>query len=594
MGRPTGVARAVVMGAVLVLGAFGPWNSASAQGAPSEDAPPAAVYDLFQGQANLGEVGVAIERDEGGAVSRSWVQIPGLLDMRDTLTTAPDGSARAYVVEGTAQGAEFRIEGAFHAGGVTLTIDQAGRSTNIELASEEPLVVLDNNFIDGFQLLVDGFFAGGSFAAGSERNATVVIPQAAALGTVTMTAAEESATYDFHGQTVTAWRLEGMFQVGPQGIPVTIWVDETGRMLELNQAAAGIRFVLRPPPDGESAAAGEATTAGMGDTGQDRIARDQACVEEREVRVSSTGATLVGTLDVPVASARGEAAPAPVLIVLPGSGAVDLDGNAAPVIRNSGYRQLAYALGCEGYAVLRIAKLGIPPSTGDGNAVTIDTYIRNTADWIARLALEPDIDPRRVGLIGHSEGGLVALATVAEGAVEPDVLVLVATPGRPFDELIEEQLTASAVRGGADATYLATFRAQTQAALEAIRQVEGTRLELEGALADNPVAVMFAHAAGLLRSEMELDPVELAKQVSVPVAIMQGEKDLQVKTVDARLLAGAAPHATLLLLPDLTHNLVDVGGPAIDGIVPAPDAAISDTLVRALTTYLHGHLRTAR
>src|SRR5690606_3082047 len=182
----------------------------------------------------------------------------------------------------------------------------------------------------------------------------------------------------FRGETVRAWRLEGVFQVGPQQLAITIWVDEDGRMLELDQAAAGVRFVLRPTGDGSAAASGAVPEAAT-DGAADRIARDAACVEERELRVASTGATLAGTLDVPVASARGDAAPAPVLVLLPGSGAVDVDGNSPPVLRNSGYRQLAYALTCEGYAVLRIAKLGIPPSTGDGNAVTIDTYVQNTA-----------------------------------------------------------------------------------------------------------------------------------------------------------------------------------------------------------------------
>ncbi|MFO7545831.1 MAG: alpha/beta fold hydrolase [Trueperaceae bacterium] len=593
MRRRFEVARTVRMGIAIALGALLFVSVVWAQATPAADDVPPAVYDLVQGQANLGEAGVAITRDEDGAVSRSWVTIPGVLEMRDELVAAPDGSARAYTVEGTAQGTEFRVEGAFHPGGVTLTVEQAGQSVTFELSSEEPLYVLDNNFIDGFQLFVDGFLQDGVLAAGSERSAAVVVPQAAALGTITLRSSTERVGFELRGETVQAWRLDGVFQVGPQQLAITVWADDDGRMLELDQAAAGVRFVLRPAAEASGADGGAGTLTAAVDGGAARIARDAACVEERELRVASTGATLAGTLDVPVASARGEAAPAPVLLLLPGSGAVDIDGNSPPVLRNSGYRQLAYALGCEGYAVLRIAKLGIPPSTGDGNAVTIDTYVQNTADWIGRLTQEPDVDARRFGLIGHSEGGLVALAAAAHGAVAADVVVLVATAGRPFDVLLEEQLMASAVRGGADAAYLETFRAQTLAALDAIRAVEGTRLELEGDLANNPVAALFAHAAGLLRSEFELDPLELAAAIRVPVVIFQGEKDLQVLPVDARLLAEANPDATLLLLPDLTHNLVEVSGPALEGMVPTPDAAISETLVRALTTFLHGHLRSA-
>src|SRR5690606_19900587 len=186
-------------------------------------------YDLVQGQANLGEAGVAITRDEDGSVSRSWVSIPGVLEMRDELVAAPAGSARAYTVEGTAQGAEFRLEGAFHPGGVTLTVEQAGQSASFELPSEEPLYVLDNNFVDGFQLFVDGFLQEGVFAAGSERSGAVVVPQAAALGTITLRASAEREGFGFRGETVQAWRLEGVFQVGPQRLAITVWVDDDGR-----------------------------------------------------------------------------------------------------------------------------------------------------------------------------------------------------------------------------------------------------------------------------------------------------------------------------------------------------------------------------
>ena len=581
------------LGAAMLTGAVAAAQGAAAEAAAAAGAD-AAVYDLYQGPAQLGEVGVAVRSEGDGAASRSWVSIPGLLDLRDELVTAADGTARSYLLEGTAQGTAIRIEAAFAEAGVTLAIEQAGQRASIELATTEPTYVLDNNFLDGYQVVADTFVVDGAFAAGVVRTLPVVVPQAAVLGTLELHAAEAREQVEVRGVQESAWRLDATLRVGPQAIPMTLWLDDDGRILLLEQGAGAIRFVLRPPAGAGAADGASAAAATDRETADERLARDAACVVERELEVVSTGAVLAGRLTVPVASAEGRAAPAPVLVLLPGSGAVDVDGNAVPLLRNSGYRQLAYALACQGYATLRIAKLGIPPSTGDGNAVTIDTYVQNTADWVARLAQEAGVDAERLGLIGHSEGGLVVLASVAGGAVAPDVVVLIATAGRPFDVLIEEQLLARATEGGASAEQVDALRNQTRQAIAAIRTVEGTRLELSGALAENPVAAMFAHAAGLLRSEIALDPLALAARVAVPVVVVQGEKDLQVRPVDGRLLAEAAPRATLLAFPDLTHNLVDVAGPALGGLIPAYDAALSDTLLRALTTYLNGHLRTAR
>jgi len=315
-----------------------------------------------------------------------------------------------------------------------------------------------------------------------------------------------------------------------------------------------------------------------------------------KVSVESTGATLQGLLSLPVkgVAERG----APTLVLLPGSGPVDLRGNSAPLITNAGYEQLANALGCRGYGVLRIAKLGIAPSTGDGNAVTLDTYAENTAAWLALLAETPGVDAGRLGLIGHSEGGLVALYATAEGVIEPKTLVLLATPGRSFGVLLREQILASARRGGADQPALDRLGEQVDDVLEAIEGTTGVRLEPEGEmaerLADNPVVALFAHAAGLIRSEMAQDPAALIAGLDLPVVIFQGGKDLQVLPVDGRTLAAASPTSLYLELANLSHSLIEVKGRPVEGLVPRSDDVISQTLVNALATFLNGSLRLAR
>src|SRR5690606_18805631 len=169
-------------------------------------------------------------------------------------------------------------------------------------------------------------------------------------------------------------------------------------------------------------------------------------------------------------------------------------------------------------------------------AATLDWYAADVAAWLAALAEESGVDARRLGLIGHSEGGLIALYAVAEGYVAPDALVLIATAGRPLAVLLEEQVVASARRAGMSGEALEAYARDAAELLDAVRRSSGQALEAEGELADNELVPLFAHAAGLLRSEIDVDPAALAASVDVPVLVVQGLKDIQVLQVDGQLL----------------------------------------------------------
>lgn len=576
--------------AALLIGLLALTGLAAAQATQPADA--AAVYDLYQGGAHLGETGLTLQRSDDGTTSNAYVAVAGLFDVNDTLVTAADGSAVSYAVSGTVQGAPFSIEVGFDETGAHMTLEQGGAQQKLSISSDEPLYVFDNNFIDGYQIAADRVMA-----TGAGRSFAAIVPQAAILGTVTLDAPREAAV-EYLGEEIDATMLLGTLEVGGQTLDITLYLDDAGELLVLEQSPGAVRFERRAPATGADAAGADEEAAGAenaaADPATEAIAQDAACLVEREVEIGSTSAMLAGRLTLPRAAAEGTARPAPALLLLPGSGPTDVDGNSPPLIRNAGYQQLAYALACHGYAVLRIAKLGIPPSTGDANAVTLDTYASNAADWLAFLAEQPGVDPDRLGVIGHSEGGLIALYATATGAIAPEAVVLIATAGRPLGVVLREQLLASARRGGAAGAELAAFEDQVDEALEAVRRSEGTALDLGGELGGNQVAQAFAHAAGLLRSEIDQDPLELASSVDVPVVVLQGGKDIQVQPDDARLLADALPSATLLELPNMGHNLNEVAGDPLTGAIPAPTARVSRTLVQALATYLHGHLRVAR
>lgn len=559
---------------IFVLGALVLWLGLAGAQARS--------YAIGQAGSDLGSFELRLAPSATGTVSTSSLHLTGLADLTDRLAVNADGTAQSYHLEGTARGSALSMDVTFQNGQASFVIDQGGARQTVQVPLPGPVVVLDNSMLDGWQLVASRLDP----KATQPQRFDVLVPQVARTGTVTFTA-EGPEAIEVGGSSVTAERFDATLDVAGQKVGLTLWLDDGGTIVEFAQPVVGLRYTLETASS-RAAAARQRTEADAARAALEKhLLAQRSCFAEQQVQTQSTGASLAGTLTVPRARPdRG----APALLLIPGSGAVDRNGNAPPLITNGMYRQLAYDLGCAGYAVLRIDKLGIGASTGDGNAVTLATYAQNTTDWVALLRSRPDIDPRRVGLIGHSEGGLVALYATAKGYVDPDAVVLLESPGLPLGQLVVDQLVRQARRNGASQAAIATTEAQARQAMEAIRASTGTRLALTGDLANNPIAAAFAHAAGLLRSEIDVDPAQLAAKVSAPMAIVQGGKDIQVLPANGDALHRAAPAATYLVLPDLEHDLYDTKGPAAADAVPGPGTLLSTTLLDALHAYLAGAL----
>lgn len=314
---------------------------------------------------------------------------------------------------------------------------------------------------------------------------------------------------------------------------------------------------------------------------QQLFAQQDTCMRAQPVVVDSGGAQLHGTLTVP-RTGRG---PFTALLLIPGSGTVDQNGDAPGALQDAAYRQLAQGLSCDGFAVLRYNKPGLAPSTGEGNAATLATYVRNVRDLVAWLATQPRVDARRIVLMGHSEGGLIALASANQTPAAG--VVLLESPGESMSTVIAQQAEAQARARGAPAQTIARHQAQIAQALAAVRASHGVAMSLHGALADNPYAVLFAHAAGLLRSELDVDPAALARTSERPVLVVQGGKDLQVLPANGERLRHAVRDGTLTLLPTMTHDLIACTGEAIGCLQPPPDTRIDPQLIPAITRWLH-------
>ncbi len=268
-----------------------------------------------------------------------------------------------------------------------------------------------------------------------------------------------------------------------------------------------------------------------------------------------------------------EGAGAPIILIIPGSGPTDRDGNSPLGVAAGPYRLLAEGLAQRGVTTIRIDKRGMFGSRGaalDPNAVTVGDYVEDIRSWI--LSARQRTGASCIWLLGHSEGALIALAAGQERAGICG-LVLVSGAGRPLGEVIRGQLRANP----ANAPLL-------DQAMGAIDRLEaGNRVD---AAALHPaLGPLFGpQVQGFLISLFAQDPAALVAGVRQPVLIVQGERDIQVPVDDARRLAAANPRARLVLVPNANHvlksvttddraaNLATYGDPALPlapGIVDA-------------------------
>lgn len=238
---------------------------------------------------------------------------------------------------------------------------------------------------------------------------------------------------------------------------------------------------------------------------------------------------------------------APILLIIPGSGPTDRDGNNPLGVKAASYRLLAEGLAGQGIGSVRIDKRGMFASKDavpDANAVTIDDYVRDTGAWIAAIRQRTGIGC--VWLLGHSEGGLVALAA-ASRTQNVCGLILVAAAGRPLGDVLKEQLRANP----ANAPLIS-------AADQAIDRLNAGQ-RVDPASLPAPLARLFSPAVqGFLISVFALDPAALIAKAGKPVLILQGGRDIQVSVADSRALKAAATAATLIILPDMNHVLKQV------------------------------------
>lgn len=408
-----------------------------------------------------------------------------------------------------------------------------------------------------------------------------------------------------------AWN--GSLTIGPQTLRITVrfTTSETGLRATIDipqQGATGVQLqnvsyddsrVYMELPAGPGLAVfdgrqvgdsigGAFTQAGLGGTFFLKRSSQAAAMPkeppeplpyaEEEVTFHNADITLAGTLTLPESGA-----PHPAVVMITGSGPQNRDEE---LFGFKPFHLIADHLTRNGIAVLRYDDRGVGGSTGSVSEATTEDFARDVLAAVDFLKNRSDIDPERIGLIGHSEGGIVApLAS----SMSDDVAFMVLMAGTSVSgaEILIEQGALIMRASGATEADMEQQIAFQKRTFEAIRSGDGwdelaadLETRLRESIAEMPdsqrnaitdvdayidaqiQAQLTALQTPWLRYFLDYDPAVTLRTIDTPILALFGELDLQVPPAQNRgpleqaLRDGNHPDYTVRVLPRANHLFI--------------------------------------
>ena len=324
--------------------------------------------------------------------------------------------------------------------------------------------------------------------------------------------------------------------------------------------------------------------------------------EEEDVEFENKDAQikLAGTLTMP-----SSAGPHPAVILISGSGPQDRDES---LMGHKPFLVLADHLTRRGIAVLRYDDRGTAKSTGTFSTATTRDLADDAQAAVNFLKTRTEIATDKIGLIGHSEGGIIAPMLGAE-TDNVAFIVMLAGPGLPGDEILNLQSKLIAEAGGMNDTmvenmlhvnsklYKEAAEAPADEAADRLRAtIAALKEELGSASAsaigltdDRDEAMIEQLTSPWFRFFLSYDPLPTLQNLQIPVLSVIGKKDLQVpaeentKAIEEALKAGGNSHYEAVILPNLNHLFqhATTGAPSEYGAIEETFATEALELVSA-------------
>jgi pimeloyl-ACP methyl ester carboxylesterase len=548
--------------AVLALTSFA--GSASRIAASAQGTPPggtAHTYLVFVQARQIGQEAVTVARDAGGWVVHGSNRLAPPIDvaMRAAEIRYDESWHPTHMtLSGVIRGQEASIKTTFANGQAVSEIDMKDTPPSKTDQVSSDTIVLPNAFLGSYAVLARRL-------VGQEKGAvlrTYIAPQAEIAMQLEAVIQERIETPK---AAIPATRYALVVSNPPPAgaVRMNVWTDAEGTLLRLSVPAQMLEIARE-----DVASAATRTTA-------------FSIPGDENVRIPASGFGLAASVAKP-ANAQG---PLPAIIVIGGSGPIDRDGTVAgiPVLG-----QIAADLVNAGFLVVRYDKRGVGQSGGRSETTTISDYaedVRAVISWLDDR--RKDVDKKRIGLVGHSEGAWIALTAAARDKRVGAVALIggVSTSG---SELVLEQQRHELDRMKAsDADRQAKIALQQQINDAAIKGIGWDAIPPDlRRVADSP----------WFQSFLAFDPVKVMKDVRQPILIVQGELDRQVDAHHADRLAELArgrkrkaavdvvkvPGVNHLLVPAQTGEVDEYGMLTEKKVAPAATSAISTWMTKEL------------
>lgn len=263
------------------------------------------------------------------------------------------------------------------------------------------------------------------------------------------------------------------------------------------------------------------------------VAHSQAIAgREEPILLRTVDCDIQGSLLIPESEK-----PVSVVLIISDSGPTDRNGNQTMMLNNS-LKMYAVSLALSNIASLRYDKRGVAASkmvNYDQGKQSLPTYIDDVKGWI-RL-LKKDSRFSNIIVAGHSEGALIGLAAISD-SLSVDGYISLAGMGQTFDVLLKDRF----------ADYPTQVRDLVYTIVDSMKVGKVTH--------NVPVFLKNSFSPPLQKYFMTIfdyNPQQMIRDLNIPILLLQGDKDLQVKVEDAKMLSIANPKAKMVVIKNMNH-----------------------------------------
>jgi pimeloyl-ACP methyl ester carboxylesterase len=531
-----------------------------ATGAQAQEAaaPASRGYTIFLRGTPIGREDVTVRADASGLsiVSQGRMSVPSSLTTRRAeVKYGPDGQPQSFTLDATVNGGDVTATSTFASDVVrTIGTQTGGPYSREHKISPQSIVLLPSSFFGAFEAasrrLVDA-------PVGTELRAYVV-PQGETLVKLVSKAAERiQVGKDFFDvvHVDVVWRTAGTSDLG-----LSITAMKDGSLVRLSVPSQALDVVRA------DVAASTSRTQVFSNPG------DEA------VMIPATGFNLGATITRPSAAAAGARLPA--VILLAGAGINDRDGqsNGVPTLG-----QLAGAIAKAGYLVVRYDKRGFGQSGGRSESSTLADQAEDVRAVVRWLNERKDVDPKRIAVVGHSEGAWVAMIAAAKERKLAAVVSLAGAGMTGGDLILAQQQKAL------DQSSLSPQDRASRVALQ--KQIHSAVLSGKGWEGVPPNLRKDADTPWM-QSVLLFDPAKALEDVRQPMLFVHGALDHEVEPANAERLAEIARKDSkskaveLVVVRGVNHLLTPAVTGEVSEYASLDDRSVSTDVTEAVNGWL--------